>query len=99
MTTNQYLRYSQIFLQGGGLTRVFWNGIYGPQQLSTGLFTIMHSMTPTKDVDIFLLDKADVIRFEELLMKKYPETRWSVHASTHFLIFGRYYHFYTIKRI
>ena len=56
------------FIIGGGFSRPFWNGKFGPHQLST-------------DVDVLILYAEDTLTVEKELGKQFPSYRWSVHGS------------------
>eukprot|EP01124_Arcella_intermedia_P025680 TRINITY_DN4647_c0_g2_i2.p1 TRINITY_DN4647_c0_g2~~TRINITY_DN4647_c0_g2_i2.p1 ORF type:complete len:256 (+),score=39.78 TRINITY_DN4647_c0_g2_i2:37-768(+) len=54
---------------GGGVSRVFWNDTFGPNQKSL-------------DIDIISLFKEDAHILEQDLCQSHPHLRWSVHGST-----------------
>lgn len=57
----------EAYVGAGGVYRGFWNGKYGPPQLST-------------DKDVFVLKREDVLPMLQKLQELSPQTRWSVHS-------------------
>lgn len=53
------------FMTGGGFTRPFWNGVYGPPQ-------------EQHDIDVVTTFKADAQKMALVLHEKHPQHRWAV---------------------